>query len=78
LEDGSFYYSEQQNNFVLYIQQIFDKVADELLKIPFIEKNLMTDLYRKNVQLKERFLKNSCRTKKEESEVYQQKDPFEE
>jgi len=45
---------------------VFDKVLDDLSKIPLVEKTMMHDLFRKNGIIKELTLKSPRRHKQEE------------
>ncbi|KAL4464296.1 hypothetical protein ABPG72_011341 [Tetrahymena utriculariae] len=60
-EDQEFFYSTQPKYFLSTIQMLFDKLVNELQKIPSVERSLMQDLFRKTSQLKEIFIKSPKR-----------------
>lgn len=75
-ETQQFYYSTDPKQIQITIEMIFDRLLDDLNKIPSVEKSMLHDLYRKAAQLKDVYIKAPQRQKDLEKIVFQQRGPL--
>lgn len=71
-ESQTFYYSTEPADIQATIEMLFDKLLDDLNKIPCVEKTLLHDLFRKAGQLRDVFVKAPQREKDEEVLLYRE------
>lgn len=62
LDDSSFSYATSPQNFLTMVLGFFDRMLEELGKIPEIEQKCMAEQFKKKKERTERYLRSPSRT----------------